>query len=258
MGIFDGRYSTFDALMQYQMFLDILERRENMLNSQSLGQEQLPEAESTSQEELYGLTEISGKTSQEILQILAKRKRYMNKLYERCSIESGYRELFDNRQMGKDRWLFDFAKILEVAFWEQSQKEKVLQLLLKTFNVNNPMSAKKHYENMNKNDAYYQYMEHCFGIRQNDSALFWIFMAAMSANIENEMFMFTEYLSEHIKFMVQLEAYLAKIFPDSGFGENMQKYTMNLLKYVMDAMKSGTASVISNIDYLTNPVFSSE
>ena len=87
--------------------------------------------------------------------------------------ESGFRDVMDNQQMGKDFGLFELAKQLDFSILQRQQKIQLLQLLLDTFSVDNPMPAEEHYKSMEINDAYYQYMTHCFGKIGNDGVIFW-------------------------------------------------------------------------------------
>lgn len=183
-----------------------------------------------------------------------KRKKMMDYYFETCSIESGFREVMDNRQMGKDFWLFDFAKQLDFCTLQRPQKIKLLQLLLDAFSVNNPMTAEEYYKVMNENDDYYRYMIHCFSVDTKDSAVFWRIWGAMSGNDSERIDMMMEYTKAHTKFMIQLEEYLRRMFPGRGFGGHMQKYITKLVNYIANAMSDGSDAA-SNANYLVNPIF---
>ena len=209
----------------------------------------------TPQEEYCGFAEIADKSTEEILRILLKRKQKMDTYYEDCSVKSGFREVMDNRQMWKDFWLFNFAKILDYCTLQQTEKCQLLQLLLDMFAVDNPMSARKHYKNMSTNHAYYIYMTHCFGYKTTDCAIFWLILANMSGNEGEQMDMTIGLVEEHLRFMVQLEEYLKRMFPGRGFGGHMQKYIVELLKYILDAVDNSD-NAIANTSFIVNPVLS--
>lgn len=78
-------------------------------------------------------------------------------------------------------------------------KIQLLQLLLDTFSVDNPMTAEEHYKNMEINDAYYQYMTHCFGKIGNDGAIFWRIFETMGGNDGERMPMTVGYMKEQWK-----------------------------------------------------------
>ena len=80
----------------------------------------------TAQEEYCGFAEIADKSTEEILRILLKRKQKMDTYYEECSVKSGFREVMDNRQMWKDFWLFNFAKLLEYCTLQQTDRKSVV------------------------------------------------------------------------------------------------------------------------------------
>ena len=181
--------------------------------------------------------------------------RKMDKYYEDCSVKSGFREVMDNRQTWKDFWLFNFAKLLEYCTLQQTEKCQLLQLLLDMFVVDNPMSARKHYKNMSTNHAYYIYMTHCFGYKTTDCAIFWLILANMSGNEGEQMDMTIGLVEEHLRFMVQLEEYLKRMFPGRGFGGHMQKYIVELLKYILDAVDNSD-NAIANTSFIVNPVLS--
>lgn len=208
----------------------------------------------TSQEDCNGTAEIEGKTTEDILRILVNRKKTIDYYFETCSVESGFRDVMDNRQMGKDFWLFGFAKQLDFSVLQRQQKIQLLQLLLDIFSVDNPMTAEEHYKNMECNDAYYWYMLHCFEKIADDGASFWVIFCAMSGNEGERLSMTGDFLKEYIKFMVQLEEYLKRMFPESGFGGHIQEYIVDLMNYVIKGIDAGR-EVISNTEYLVNPVF---
>ena len=78
--------------------------------------------------------------------------------------------------------MFELAKQLDFSILQRQQKIQLLQLLLDTFSVDNPMPAEEHYKNMEINDAYYQYMTHCFGKIGNDGVIFWRIFGTMGGN----------------------------------------------------------------------------
>lgn len=279
MAFFDwnqnGKDDMFDSFMDYQVYKDTFgeddvddceddyedvdeydEYDEELEDSSSYYYQSLtPSSELSTQEEYCGLAEISNKSTEEILRILLNRKQKMDTYYEACSVESGFREVMDNRQMWKDFWLFNFAKILEYCTLQQTEKCQLLQLLLYVFAINNPMTAENHYKNMSDNHAYYIYMTHCFGYNTTDCAIFWLIMATMSGNEGQRMDMTIGLVEEHLRFMVQLEEYLKRMFPGRGFGGHMQKYIIELLKYIVDAVEDSN-NAIANTDFIVNPVFS--
>lgn len=276
MAFFDwnqnGKDDMFDSFMDYQVYKDTFEEEdvedceddyedfdeyddELEDSSSCFYQSSASTSKITTQEEYCGLVEIADKSTEEILRILLKRKQKLNNYFETCSVESGFREIMDNRQMWKDFWLFDFAKILEYCTLPQSEKSRLLQLLLDAFTVDNPMTAEEHYKNMSANHAYYIYMTHCFGYRTTDCAIFWLILATMSGNEGERMDMTVGFIEEHLRFMIQLEEYLKRMFPGRGFGGHMQKYMTELVRYVSDTVDDSN-NAIANTDYIVNPVFS--
>lgn len=206
------------------------------------------------QEDYYGIAEMSGKGTEDILRLLVNRKKTMDYYFETCSIESGFRDVMDNRQMGKDFWLFELAKQLDFSILQRQQKIQLLQLLLDTFSVDNPMTAEEHYKNMGNSDPYYQYMTHCFGKVANDGAIFWRIFGTMGGNDGERMPMTIGYMKEYMKFMVQLEEYLKRMFPESGFGGHAQQYVSDLMDYVVKVIDA-ESDAVSNTNYLVNPIF---
>lgn len=204
-------------------------------------------------DDIYGLKEIKGRSTEEILKILIARKIKMDYYLESCSVESGFREVFDNRQMGKDFWLYDFSKLLDTGNLNNEQKVKVLQLLLDIFDVDNRMSAENHYYCMNNNRSYEIYMTHCFDIKTDDCAVFWILLSAMSWDDRLEKTI--AFTKEHLKFMAQLEVYLSEMFKGYGFGEKICSYLLKLTDYVSDTVNNGDLSAAQNMNYIVNPVF---
>lgn len=204
------------------------------------------------QEEVYGRNEIARKNTEDILRSLVSRKMKMEFYFETCSVESGFREVMDNRQMGKDFWLSAFVEQLEFSLLQRPQKVQLLQLLLDTFSVENPMTAEEHYQNMEMNTAYYEYISHCFRMISRDGLLFWKVLGTMSGNNGERLDMTMGFTREYLKFMIQLEEYLKQMFPESGFGGQMQKYVVELTGYIKKVTESNTAP---NKEYLVNPVF---
>ena len=61
--------------------------------------------------------------------------------------------------------------------------------------------------------------------------------------------------SQFLRFMVQLEEYLKRMFPERGFGGHMQKYITELIRYISDAVDDSN-DAIANTEFIVNPVFS--
>lgn len=257
----NGRRDTFDRFMDYQIYRETFGRDEGERDHHytphhvSRQTNQKRNARYSSSEDIYGVSEIAGKSTEEIMRILISRKEKMNAYFRYCSVKSGFRAVFDNRQMEKDFWLYDFAKLLDFSKLQKKQKIKLLQLLLNTFKIENPMTAEAHYEYMVSDVRYYQYMNWCFGIESRDCALFWIILVAMSGNESERLPIIMEFTKEHTKFMVQLEEYLKCMFPGCDFGEHAQLYLQNLISYVSDALNNSGFSAIRNRDKLVNPIF---
>ena len=256
----NGKDDAFDIFMDYQLYKHIFGKKDN---KEKEGDDFAAASSFTSdnnasarliQKDYYGIAEMSGKGTEDILRLLVNRKKTMDYYFETCSIESGFHDMMDNRQMGKDFWLFEFAQQLDFSILQRLQKIQLLQLLLDTFSVENPMTAEEHYKNMESNDIYYQYMIHCFGKIANDGAVFWRIFAAMSGNDGERMPATIGYIKEYMKFMVQLEEYLKRMFPESGFGGHAQQYTLDFIDYVVKVIDA-ESDAVSNTNYLVNPVF---
>ena len=256
----NGKDDAFDMFMDYQLYKHTFGKEDNECEEEDdFGEvSSVTSGNSASdksvQEDYYGIAEMSGKGTEDILRLLVNRKKTMDYYFETCSIESGFRDVMDNRQMGKDFWLFELAKQLDFCILQRQQKIQLLQLLLDTFFVDNPMPAEEHYKNMGINDAYYQYMTHCFGKIGNDGAIFWRIFGTMGGNDGERMPMTVGYMKEHMKFMVQLEEYLKRMFPESGFGGYAQQYVADLMDYVVKVIDA-ESDAVSNTNYLVNPVF---
>lgn len=252
----NGKDDAFDMFMDYQMYKRTFGKDDD---DDDFGESSSFTSDSntpvrSAQEDYYGIAEMSGKGTEAILRLLVNRKKTMDDYFETCSIESGFRDVMDNRQMGKDFWMFELAKQLDFSILQRQQKIQLLQLLLDTFSVNNPITAEEHYKNMGTSDAYYQYMIHCFGKVANDGAIFWRILGTMGGNNGERTSMTVGYIKEHVKFMVQLEEYLKRMFPESGFGGHAQQYVSDLMDYIVQVIDA-ESDAVSNTNYLVNPIF---
>lgn len=266
----NGKDDAFDMFMDYQLYKHTFGKDDDGDNTSlvdNVNYDNEDDFETSSsfmygnnthdrsvQEDYYGIAEMSGKGTEDILRLLVNRKKTMDYYFETCSIESGFRDVMDNRQMGKDFWLFELAKQLDFSILQRQQKIQLLQLLLDTFSVDNPMTAEEYYKNMGNSDPYYQYMMHCFGKVANDGAIFWRIFGTMSGNDGERMPMTVGYMKEYMKFMVQLEEYLKRMFPESGFGGHAQQYVSDLMDYVVKVIDL-ESDAVSNTNYLVNPIF---
>ena len=167
-------------------------------------------------------------------------------------MESGLRDFFDNRQMGKDIWLYSFYKLIETSSLEKDEKIKLLQLLMDIFDIDNKMSAERHYYEMENNIEYKAYMCHCFDGGNNGRAAFWILNAAMSA--DGRVAMTVGYTEDYIKFMGQLEVYLSEMFKERGFGDKICLFLSELVSYISEKTTEGDNSAAADVRMLLNPV----
>lgn len=208
-----------------------------------------------SQDDRYGLSEIAGKSAKEILGVLFARRSKMVSWFEICSEESGFREIMDHSQMGKDFWLYAFAKQVDSSALRQEQKTQLLQVLLDTFGIKNEMTAERHYREMTAQASYKRYLEKCFGISLDDSAAFWRLLGAMSGNDGERLPMTEGFVSEYVKFMMQMEIYLELMFRKGGFGGHMKNYVTQFVTYLADHAEK--TDDLSDAERLINPVISS-
>ncbi len=203
-------------------------------------------------DDFFVFQEIAEKSNVEILSILFKRKRLIDNWFEICSVESGFREIYNNRDTVKDLWLYDFARIADFSSLNRDEKIKLVQTLLEIFKVDNKTDAEAHYYNMFNNAAYKAYMEHCFGIYVENGAVFWILLGAMSGNDGERTHMTMGSIKEHNKFIVQLDEYLKRVFPDSGFGRYTAKYVGSLTEYIYNNCDNISSA---KQEYIVNPLY---
>lgn len=248
----DGEIDEFDMATDYWIYRQVMEEEEDDSYDEDWYNEPsytsyappkksytppLNEIERivTNSPEVFGLTEIQGKTTKQILEIIINRKKLMDSYFETCSVESGYRrEVIDNTQMGKDFWVYYIAKILDYSSLSISQKVKVLQLMLDVLQVNNPMTAKQHYEGMQTNNEYRTYMDGCFGMDGKCGA-FYVLLVSMGPQASDGEKLSFKFIKEHMKFLVQTEVYLQKMFKGCGLGGRMAEYAYNMLNNTANA-----------------------
>ena len=248
----DGEIAEFDMATDYWIYRQVMEEDDddssddedwydeptytyNPPRQTSVAAENEIERIVTNHPEQFGLTEIHGKTTQQILQIIIKRKKLMNSFFETCSIKSGYRkEVVDNTQMGKDFWIYHIAKILDYSSLSTSQKIKVLQLMLDALEVNNPMTAKQHYEGMQTNSTYRAYMSGCFSM-DKECGMFYALLFSMGTQSSEGETLSVRFLKEHIKFLVQTEVYLQRMFKGCGLGGRMAEYGYNMIDIAINS-----------------------
>lgn len=118
-----------------------------------------------------------------LLKSLQRQQEQMYVNYEQIAIASGYRAAVpESQQTHTDFWLYSFAKQLE--YYELSKKDKtsLLQALLDTFGINNPMSAMEYYTAIAGSSKYISYINNCFVSKPEKAGLFWSILGSMSGN----------------------------------------------------------------------------
>ncbi len=201
----------------------------------------------------FGLEELEHKTSEEMLHHIIEKKCTLNQVFEMVSEESGFRTVFDNRQMGQDFWVYSFGVLLEKSNLDKNQKVSLMQLMMEIFLDGYPYTAQLHYSNLENNVLYRNYLEKCFGIGA-DGVRFWILLGAMSGNAGERSEETLTFTNEYMKFMSQLELYLSIVFTGRGFGHKIQEYLIKLLKLTADRTQQDLLSIFSDISVLNNPL----
>lgn len=204
-------------------------------------------------DDILGLYEIKNKSLEEILRLQIDRKKKMDNMFEFLSIESGFREVFDNRQMGQDIWLYGFGRLLDGSNLTEKQKIQVLQLLLDTFLKDYLISAQVHYEQIKTNTKYKAYMEKCFGLGIN-GVVFWILLGTMGGNNGERAEENIGYTKEYVKFMVQLEIYMSIVFEGREFGGKIQNYLLGMMELTSKRIRGDISDSFRDISTLYNPL----
>lgn len=232
-------------MMDYQIYMDIFEEDDKNYNY-SLNSHFFD----CRQEDVTGLHELVDKSDEDILRILINRKDELDNCYEELILNSTLNDIFPRRQMIKDFWLDSFVKMADMSFLSQEEKIELVQFLMELFDVDNCISAREYYNNMDVNEDFAIYIQHCFGTKGEKCVLFWHLLSCIDYNDDNiSSVIFTK---EYIKFMMQLEVYLDKKRPKSGFGGEMKAYIMRLLKVTSNEIN--VAVSIGNPDYIFNPL----
>lgn len=253
MGFFDwnknGKRDSFDAFMDYKLYQHSFgKNKDKKPNSRASVSKNSKEM---TFESFVGISELMDKGISEIRNIIYNKKQSMDSTFDYCSVESGLRDIFDNRQMCKDLWLYSFAKQLEFVKISQDKKVEILQRLLDEFAVNNDVTAKMHYENLKTNNAYRNYISRCFDIDKPLSASFWYLLACTGGEDLSRAGDTIGFTKEYMKIMYEIEYYLNKLYPDDGFGNNITSYIRSWLNYVPNRMEDST---IPELRDMFNPI----
>lgn len=195
-------------------------------------------------------------STEQLLKRLVDMQKRMYRTFEQFATESGYRaEVTESQQMHKDLWLYSFAKQLEYSNLSKDNKAKLLQTLLDTFGINNPMSAEEYYRVIVSNSRYMAYVSNCLETRPDKCGLFWVLLAEMSGNEGERTSDTIEFTKDYIVFMEDLEQYLQRMFNGAGFGGHIHTYMTMVIDSISSAVSDLENAILASTENFENPLY---
>lgn len=218
---------------------------------------------SQEEDDMYGYSEVEGKSINEIANVLHARYQNMTQVYHNVAIESGFREeLFDDTQMYKDLWLYSIFELLSKVIVSETEQVQYALELLNTLGVNNLATAQMHVDYRKTNPAYARYMYHCFSTASVHDGFFWDYACHMgSTREENREAMMKKHAKEifyvskeYIKLMNQIEIYMKTRLPRRGFGNLTPTIMPERIAMISAAVGRSNFDESDLYDFL-NPVY---
>lgn len=146
---------------------------------------------------------------------LASKIRRLQNLYNRISVESGYREqVMDNTYMVNDLWNYSIGEFILCGDFPDHMQEDLLEGLVHKFSIHHAVSGKEHISNLKKNPEYKRYIHDCFEGTRGVPGFFWILLASMSGNEGERTKDTIQFTKDYCDFIREFSAYLLYQFPD--------------------------------------------
>ena len=211
----------------------------------------------------FGVTEYAIKENKAILAELLLRHRNLLEIYHTLSNDNVLFSDFDSEQFINDFWLNSFTEIINQGKITDIQEIKCLQILIMAFKINNKTSAKDHFVFYQKNPQYKEYMQRCFGLKNENIPLVWMWFIQMGykelidegKHEKNRMDIVVHFMNEYIYFMMLLSFYISQMFPGNGCGKDIRILLLNSFDRIGSYM-SENRGIELNVSSILNPVYS--
>lgn len=211
----------------------------------------------------FGVPELAEKDNKAVLASLQQQHRNLCDIHSTLINNNALVSIFDDKQLVADFWFTSVSEILNQGELSNVQKVKALALMQAVFRIENPTSAQEHFLFLQKNVAYQNYIDRCFGLSGMTMPMFWQWiqhlgnqaLADSGQHGRNRMDTAVHFLREYTSFMMTLSFYLSQVFPGSGCGRTTRDALNHKLE-VFSAGMTGQEYLQIDLSGLVNPVHS--
>lgn len=166
MGFIDWHGNKQDHYQEVLAFAQMKER----MNTENFGSQMKRKSDA----EFFGIPELASLQTKEVLKLLVKEQKIMERLYEQLLYDAGAEVGGAEVQIYRDAWLYLIVHMLDDSVLDQKTKEKLADAFLnQIFKIENRTTAELHSRSLLRNSAYQTYVRECFELRSGSRSVFW-------------------------------------------------------------------------------------
>jgi len=210
----------------------------------------------------FGVSKYALSDNKEVLLHLLTDYKELLQIHNKLISQNPIAESFDDKQLIKDLWLWSISDILHNTNLTSMQKKNATQLLLQAFGVQNTTTAEQHYIFVERNDAYRQYLNNCFGLDGIAVPQLWVWiqhlgnqeLPGVGRHNNTRMSTAVFFMQKYMDFLMLLSFYLSQLFPDKGCGKNTRQKILSKIEMITAYVNSLDHSDI-DFSVLVNPLY---
>lgn len=212
--------------------------------------------------DFFGVSELAEKDNNVVLSTLQTKFRDLIEIHASLIKNNPVISFYNDEQLMADFWYASISEILNQGAISDVQKEKALMLMQALFKLQNKTSAKDHFIYLNKNSAYKNYIDRCFGLSGLAMPMFWLWITNLGnqplgdegQHSRNRMDIAVHFLREYVSFMMMLSFYLSQVFPGQGCGQRTRDTLNNKLES-LSAELTRQEFLQIDLSLLVNPIY---